>query len=510
MRSVSSARCCLRRTTRCGPSSRRRPGPSRSRTWFVARGHQRRCRRASTSRARPRHAPPPACSTRSTAADLILIAPSNPYVSIGPILAVARSAPRSRIGACPASPSARSSAGERSKARPTGCSRGSPAAPPRARRVGCYDGLIDVLVVDEADAPAELPGLRSRRHADADDRRATRGGASRARRSQRPARRVKVAILGGTGSFGRALAARLVALREDDVVIGSRDADRARRAAAELGANASRRRERGRRARRRPRRARGQGRRRPRHGPLDSRARSTRRRSSRSRAPSSFARRRRLPRSGCAFARGARSQDSSSRAGRRGPSLDRRREPRLPSRPTRTPSSAATTRARRSSRSSSPGSCRRTCARRGPARERAGARGPDGGDREPEPRYRAHAGIRVTGVPDRRDLRSSRSPGCPRSRRATTSRRSSPAPPTLVDGDVVVVAQKACRRPKAASSGSTPSSRRDRARELAGDRARPAASSRWSCTRRARVVRERGPLVIARDPARVRLRLRRG
>jgi hypothetical protein len=46
---------------------------------------------------------------------------------------------------------------------------------------------------------------------------------------------MKVAILGGTGSFGRALAARLAAVGEDDVVIGSRDAARAQAAAAELG-----------------------------------------------------------------------------------------------------------------------------------------------------------------------------------------------------------------------------------------------------------------------------------
>lgn len=45
---------------------------------------------------------------------------------------------------------------------------------------------------------------------------------------------MKVALLGGTGSFGRALAVRL---REAgvEVVIGSRDAERARAAAAELG-----------------------------------------------------------------------------------------------------------------------------------------------------------------------------------------------------------------------------------------------------------------------------------
>jgi NADPH-dependent F420 reductase len=46
---------------------------------------------------------------------------------------------------------------------------------------------------------------------------------------------VRVAIVGGTGPFGRALAARLVALGEDEVVIGSRDAERATATAAELG-----------------------------------------------------------------------------------------------------------------------------------------------------------------------------------------------------------------------------------------------------------------------------------
>jgi NADPH-dependent F420 reductase len=45
---------------------------------------------------------------------------------------------------------------------------------------------------------------------------------------------VKVAIIGGTGSFGRALAARLRSLGED-VWIGSRDAERARERALELG-----------------------------------------------------------------------------------------------------------------------------------------------------------------------------------------------------------------------------------------------------------------------------------
>jgi NADPH-dependent F420 reductase len=46
---------------------------------------------------------------------------------------------------------------------------------------------------------------------------------------------VKVAILGGTGSFGRALAGRLASLGEADIVIGSRDAARAQETAVALG-----------------------------------------------------------------------------------------------------------------------------------------------------------------------------------------------------------------------------------------------------------------------------------
>jgi NADPH-dependent F420 reductase len=46
---------------------------------------------------------------------------------------------------------------------------------------------------------------------------------------------MRVAILGGTGSFGKALAARLAAVSSDEIVIGSRDAARAAETAAELG-----------------------------------------------------------------------------------------------------------------------------------------------------------------------------------------------------------------------------------------------------------------------------------
>ena len=108
----------------------------------------------------------------------------------------------------------------------------------RARR-RLLPGLIDALVIDEADAPAELPGgVRAvvTRTLMSDDDGAPPARARRARRGRRA--RVRVAILGGTGSFGRALAARLVAAGEDEVVIGSRDAARAQAAAAELGGGA--------------------------------------------------------------------------------------------------------------------------------------------------------------------------------------------------------------------------------------------------------------------------------
>jgi NADPH-dependent F420 reductase len=50
---------------------------------------------------------------------------------------------------------------------------------------------------------------------------------------------VRVAIVGGTGAFGLALAARLVEAG-DEVVIGSRDAERAQQKASEVGATSGR------------------------------------------------------------------------------------------------------------------------------------------------------------------------------------------------------------------------------------------------------------------------------
>jgi hypothetical protein len=51
---------------------------------------------------------------------------------------------------------------------------------------------------------------------------------------------VRVAIVGGTGAFGRALAKRLHEIGEDEVLVGSRDVERAQATAEELGVTGGR------------------------------------------------------------------------------------------------------------------------------------------------------------------------------------------------------------------------------------------------------------------------------
>ncbi len=87
----------------------------------------------------------------------IVVAPSNPYLSIGPILAVGeiRRAIEGRRARCVAvSPvvGGRAVTGplDRMLSRMAG---GTTPAHVAAR----YEGLIDVLVIDEADAPADAP-----------------------------------------------------------------------------------------------------------------------------------------------------------------------------------------------------------------------------------------------------------------------------------------------------------------------------------------------------------------
>lgn len=51
---------------------------------------------------------------------------------------------------------------------------------------------------------------------------------------------MRVAIVGGTGAFGRALAKRLHEIGEDEVLVGSRDAERAQATADKLGVTGGR------------------------------------------------------------------------------------------------------------------------------------------------------------------------------------------------------------------------------------------------------------------------------
>jgi LPPG:FO 2-phospho-L-lactate transferase len=129
-------------------------------TWFVARGHRDEVDAVHYAGA-PEGAPAPGVLEALRNADVILIAPSNPYVSIGPILAVAeiRAALEARTVPCVAvSPLV----GGRAVKGPADrmLERLAGGTTP-AHVASCYLGLIDALVLDVADAPAELPhGIR--------------------------------------------------------------------------------------------------------------------------------------------------------------------------------------------------------------------------------------------------------------------------------------------------------------------------------------------------------------
>jgi len=125
--------------------------------WFVARGHRDEVdgiRFDGADAARPA----PGVLEAIAGADLILLAPSNPYVSLGPILAVAeiRAALERRTVPCVAvSPLI----GGRAVKGPADRMLTRLAGGTSPRQVaGCYAGLIDALVVDESDAH-DLGGL---------------------------------------------------------------------------------------------------------------------------------------------------------------------------------------------------------------------------------------------------------------------------------------------------------------------------------------------------------------
>ncbi|HWB23568.1 MAG TPA: 2-phospho-L-lactate transferase [Gaiellaceae bacterium] len=125
-------------------------------TWFVARGHQDEVDALHYTGA-PDAPPAPGVLAALAAADVIVIAPSNPYVSIGPILAVeeiraalaARTVPCVAVSPIVGGLAVKGPADRMLKRLAGGTS--------PAHVAGCYAGLIDALVIDEADAPAELP-----------------------------------------------------------------------------------------------------------------------------------------------------------------------------------------------------------------------------------------------------------------------------------------------------------------------------------------------------------------
>jgi LPPG:FO 2-phospho-L-lactate transferase len=129
-------------------------------TWFVGRGHRDEVDAVHYAGA-PEARPAPGVLESIADADVILLAPSNPYVSIGPILAVdaVRRALETRTAPCVAvSPLVGGRAvkgpADRMLARLAG-------GTTPAHVASCYEGLIDVLGVDESDEDVDLPaGIR--------------------------------------------------------------------------------------------------------------------------------------------------------------------------------------------------------------------------------------------------------------------------------------------------------------------------------------------------------------
>ena len=130
-------------------------------TWFVARGHRDDVDAVHYAGA-PQARPAPGVLAAIEDADLLVIAPSNPYVSIGPILAVEEiraALVRRRVPCVAVSPLVGGRAvkgpADRMLARLAG-------GTTPAHVASCYAGLLDALVIDESDSPADLPaGVRA-------------------------------------------------------------------------------------------------------------------------------------------------------------------------------------------------------------------------------------------------------------------------------------------------------------------------------------------------------------
>ena len=125
--------------------------------WFVARGHRDEVEAVRFEGAESAR-PSPGTLEALAGADLILLAPSNPYVSLAPILAVPElreALARRRVPCVAVSPLI---AGRAVRGPADRMLRRLAGGTSPHHVATCYKGLIDVLVVDEADA-GDLDGL---------------------------------------------------------------------------------------------------------------------------------------------------------------------------------------------------------------------------------------------------------------------------------------------------------------------------------------------------------------
>ncbi len=183
-------------------------------TWFVRRRH---ADRVLGVEYRGEAAPAPGVLDAIRAADLVVFAPSNPFVSIGPILAVegVRAALENRRVAA-VSPIV----GGRALRGPLADMLESFGFERSARGVADYYGdLISTFVLDPADAEPGRGGPRSGRRARGYGGARFAGGG---RESGARGADVIIGIVGGSGDFGRGLGERLRLLGHE-VLLGSRN-----------------------------------------------------------------------------------------------------------------------------------------------------------------------------------------------------------------------------------------------------------------------------------------------
>jgi LPPG:FO 2-phospho-L-lactate transferase len=128
--------------------------------WFVARAHRDQVDRLRFDGAEQAE-PAPGVLAALDEADVILLAPSNPFVSIGPILAVRairEALEQRRVPAVAVSPLI----GGRAVKGPADAMMTHLAGGTTPGHVArCYDGLIDALVIDQADAEGGDVGVRT-------------------------------------------------------------------------------------------------------------------------------------------------------------------------------------------------------------------------------------------------------------------------------------------------------------------------------------------------------------